>query len=81
MVRRGRGNIYLHPIYLYGFFLHNIKSNVKDKVWWEGNNPGSKIEFYFQEPCTEMMLFHNMRVVTMVMVRVEIYGVVLGNNQ
>ena len=74
-------NICLHPIYLSGFVLRKIKSTVKNKVWWEGNNPGSKIEFYLQEPCTEIMIFHNLRMVTMGMVRVEIDGVVLGKNQ
>ena len=73
-------NIFLHTIYLSGFVLHDIKSNVKTKVWWEVNNTGSKIEFYLQEPCTEIIIFHNMRVATTGMVRVEIDGVVLGKN-
>ena len=62
--------ICLHLIYIYGFFLSEIKSNVKNKVWWEGNNPGSKIEFYLQEPCTKILILHNLSVVTIGMVRV-----------
>ena len=75
------GNICLHPIYLYGFVLCNINSNVKHKLWGEGNNPGNKIEFYLQGACTKIMIFLDLRVVNMVMVRVEIDDVVLVNNK
>ena len=42
------------------------------KIWWEGAQPGNSIEFRLDTLCTEIIIFHNLRVTNgMVMIKID----------
>jgi hypothetical protein len=51
------------------------KSLSSGKVWWQGTQPGHSIEIIMPGTCSEIYVFHNLRV-TNGMVRVQVDGLV-----
>jgi hypothetical protein len=57
-----------------GFQLGTLKNEDGSirKLWWEGLKPGDLIEMRLDEPCSSIVLFHNLRPTNgMVMVRID----------
>ena len=54
-----------------------LRSNSNGKTWWEGTIPGHSVEIIIDEPCVEIIIFHNLRV-TNGMVKVLVDGKVLN---
>jgi hypothetical protein len=51
--------------------LQNENGSIR-KQWWEGLKPGDQIEMHLDEPCSSIVLFHNLRPTNgMVMVRID----------
>ena len=53
-----------------------LRSNSNEKTWWEGTSPGHSLEIKIDEPCVDIIIFHNLRV-TNGMVKVLVDGKVL----
>lgn len=41
-----------------GFMLKSLPSG---KVWWEGTAPGHRIDIFIDRPCSNIVIFHNLR--------------------